>query len=132
MLSKKLSKKNLIVFAGTFALLALWSSAAFAQQPGAAAAGAADNIFTMFGMFAIGAGGGIGLAAFGGALGQGRAAAAALEGIGRNPGASGKLLTPLILGLALIESLVIYAFVITILITTQIDAAGLLQQAIGG
>ena len=61
---------------------------------------------------AIAAGLAIGLAAFGGALGQGKAAAAALEGIARNPGAQGKLFTPMILGLALIESLVIYALII--------------------
>ena|SRR6478752_1227628 len=54
----------------------------------------------------------IGLAALGGALGQGRTAAAALEGIARNPNASDKLFTPMILGLALIESLVIYALVV--------------------
>lgn len=126
-----LSKKNVIAFLSTFGLIALWSTSAFAQGA-PMAAGAADNIFTMFALMAIAAGGGIGLAAFGGALGQGRAAAAALEGIARNPGASGKLLTPLILGLALIESLVIYAFVITILITNQIDAATLLQQVVGG
>lgn len=58
----------------------------------------------------------IGVAAFGGALGQGRVAAAALEGIARNPNASGKLTTPMILGLALIESLVLYAFVIAFLV----------------
>ncbi|MBT8468874.1 MAG: ATP synthase F0 subunit C, partial [Deltaproteobacteria bacterium] len=46
-------------------------------------------------------------------LGQGRAATAALEGIARNPNASGKILVPLILGLALIESLCIYALVIS-------------------
>jgi F-type H+-transporting ATPase subunit c len=55
---------------------------------------------------------GVGIAAFGGALGQGRAAAAALEGIARNPGASDKLFTPMIIGLALIESLVIYSLVV--------------------
>ena len=60
----------------------------------------------------LGAGLAIGIAAFGGSLGQGRAAAAALEGIARNPNASGKIFTPFILGLALIESLVIYALVI--------------------
>ena len=54
----------------------------------------------------------IGVAAFGGALGQGRAAAAALEGIARNPNARGAIFTPLILSLALIESLVIYALLI--------------------
>ena len=55
---------------------------------------------------------GIAIAAFGGALGQGKAAAAALEGIARNPAAQPKLFVPMIIGLALIESLVIYAFVI--------------------
>lgn len=54
----------------------------------------------------------ISITAFGGALGQGRAAAAALEGIARNPAASGKIFTPMILGLALIESLVIYGLLI--------------------
>ncbi len=43
----------------------------------------------------------------------GRAAAAALEGIARNPGAADKLFVPMILGLALIESLVIYALIIS-------------------
>lgn len=64
----------------------------------------------------LAAGFGIAVAAFGGALGQGRAAAAALEGIARNPNASDKLFTPMILGLALIESLVIYALVIAIML----------------
>ena len=54
----------------------------------------------------------IGIAAFGGAIGQARAAAAALEGIARNPNAQGKIFVPMIIGLALIESLVLYAFVI--------------------
>lgn len=61
----------------------------------------------------LAAGLGIGIAAFGGALGQGRAAAAALDGIARNPSASGKIFVPMIIGLALIESLVIYAFLVT-------------------
>jgi len=52
----------------------------------------------------------IGVAALGGALGQGKTAAAALEGMARNPQVN--LLVPMILGLALIESLVIYALVI--------------------
>jgi F-type H+-transporting ATPase subunit c len=77
-----------------------------------AADGAADNAFTQGGFIALAAGLGLGIAAFGGALGQGRTAAAALEGIARNPGASDKIFTPMILGLALIESLVIYALVI--------------------
>ena len=68
---------------------------------------------------AIAAGLAIGVAALGGALGQGRAAAAALEGIARNPGASGKIQTPMIVALALIESLVIYALVIAFLLQAK-------------
>jgi F-type H+-transporting ATPase subunit c len=82
----------------------LVASPAFAQQK----LGNSDNL----GMLAIGAALAIGLAALGGAMGQGRAAAAALEGIARNPSASGKVFTPFILGLALIESLVLMAFLV--------------------
>lgn len=53
----------------------------------------------------------LGLAAIGGALGQGRAISAALEGIARNPSAQDKIFTPMILGLAFIESLVIFTLV---------------------
>ena len=81
------------------------ASTAFAQD-------AASNESDVQMWKAISAGLAISIAAFGGALGQGRAAAAALEGIARNPNASGKLFVPMILGLALIESLVIYALLI--------------------
>ncbi len=54
----------------------------------------------------------IGLAALGGALGQGKLVAAALEGIARNPGATGQIQTPMILGIAFVESLVIFELVI--------------------
>ncbi len=72
------------------------------------------------GWIALAAGLAIGIAAFGGALAQGRAAANALDGIARNPGASGKIMTPMILGLALIESLVIYALVIAFMLLGKI------------
>ena len=58
----------------------------------------------------------IGLSALGGAIGQGRAAGSALEGIARNPQASGKIFVPMIVGLALIESLVIYALVVAFIL----------------
>ena len=90
----------------------LWSVAAYAST----GAQAGD-----LGYIALGAGLAIGLAAFGGGMGQGRAASSALEGIARNPGAAGKIMTPMIIGLALIESLVIYAFVIAILLTFKVN-----------
>ena len=55
-------------------------------------------------------------AVIGGTYAQGKAASVALEGIARNPAAADKLFTPMIIALALIESLVIYAFVIAFLI----------------
>ena len=82
----------------------LVSAPAFASGDAGAGSGA--------GMIGLGAGLAIGLAAIGGGLGQGNAAAAALDGMARNPQASGKLFVPMIIGLALIESLVIYALVI--------------------
>lgn len=65
---------------------------------------------------ALAAGIGLGIAALGGAIGQGKAVASALDGIGRNPGASGKIMTPMIIGLAMIESLVIYSLVVSLLL----------------
>lgn len=60
----------------------------------------------------LGAGLAIGMAVVGGALAQGKVVGSMLESFGRNPSVGGKLLTPMILGMALIESLVILAFVI--------------------
>jgi F0F1-type ATP synthase membrane subunit c/vacuolar-type H+-ATPase subunit K len=54
----------------------------------------------------------ISVSVFGGAIAQSRTASAALEGIARNPAAQGQIFVPMIIGLALIESLVLYAFVI--------------------
>jgi F-type H+-transporting ATPase subunit c len=57
-----------------------------------------------------------GVAVLGGTLSQGKAASVALEGIARNPAAAEKLQTPMILALALIESLVLFGFGIAFLI----------------
>ena len=56
------------------------------------------------------------LAAVAGTTAQGKAVATALEYIGRNPEAKDPIFIPLILGLAMIESLVVLAFVIAILV----------------
>lgn len=84
---------------------------ALAQEGTPAAAAQAGGMGNA-GLIALGAGICLAVAALGGALGQGRAAAAALDGIARNPAAAGKIQTPLILSLAFIESLVIYALII--------------------
>ena len=79
------------------------SAAVTTEGPAAPASGVTDKAY-----IGLAIGLGLGIAAFGGALGQRRAASAALEGIARNPGAAKEIFTPMILGLALIESLVIY------------------------
>lgn len=58
----------------------------------------------------------LGLAVYGGTQAQSKAAAVALEGIARNPAAADKIQTPMILGLALMESLVIFALISTFLV----------------
>jgi F-type H+-transporting ATPase subunit c len=64
----------------------------------------------------ITAGFALAIAALGGALGQGRAVASATEAIARNPGAAGEIRGALILGLVLIESLVIYVLLISLIL----------------
>ena len=56
----------------------------------------------------------------GAGMGQGRTAAAALEGLARNPSSYDKVFVPFILGMALIESLAIFALVIAILVFGKI------------
>lgn len=96
-------KLNLLLMAVAGVLLS--AMPVFAQ----AAAPAADH---NVGLKAIAAGVGFAIAVFGGALGQSRIGAAACEGAARNPGAAPKIQTMMILGLALIESLVLFALVI--------------------
>jgi F-type H+-transporting ATPase subunit c len=92
-------------------LAVLMASPAFAED----GAGGAEK-----GFIALAAGIGLGVAALGTALGQGRATAAAMESIGRNPNSADRIQTPLILGLALMEALALYAFVIAFLLQLKI------------
>ena len=79
---------------------------AFAETAGEAASSG--------GLGALGAGLGLGLAAAGGALGQGKVISGALDSIGRNPGAAGQMFLPWVLGLVFIEALVILTFIISL------------------
>jgi F-type H+-transporting ATPase subunit c len=107
-------KKLLII--GVLTLFAVAFLAPFAHA--AAVTGDVDNAVKLqyYGMVSVGALIGIGLAAAGCGAGMGTSIRGVLEGTARNPGLSGKLMTTLIIGLALIESQLIYALVI-ILIT---------------
>jgi F-type H+-transporting ATPase subunit c len=72
------------------------------------------------GLIAISANIGIGIAAFGSAIGQGRMAASAMESIGRNPNSAGQIFVPMIIGLAFIEALTLYALVIAFFLQAKI------------
>jgi F-type H+-transporting ATPase subunit c len=100
-----MSKLKLVLFA---LFIVMMASAAFAQDPTTGAdvrpAGVRWGV--------IGAAFVLGVAAAAGAIGQSRAIAASVEGIARNPGAAGAIRLSMIIGLALIESLVIYALLI--------------------
>ena len=71
-----------------------------------------DHADSSAGLKAIAAGVGFAIAVVGGAIGQSRIGAAACEGAARNPGAAAKIQTMMILGLALIESLVLFALLV--------------------
>ena len=84
----------------------LVASSAFAAEGGGIGT-AGDG-----GLVGLGSGIAIGIAILGATLGQAKAIATALESIGRNPSAAGKIFTPMIIGLVFIEALGIFAFVI--------------------
>lgn len=87
------------------------------SAPSAQAAGEAVSQGSWVGPFTVVAAGiGMALAAGLCGLGQGRAIAAALEGMARQPGAATRIQTAMIIGLALIESLAIYTLVIAIIL----------------
>ena len=95
-------------------LLALTSFSAFAQGPADPAYNHPQAGIVRWGV--IGAAFVLGVAAAAGAIGQSRAIAASVEGIARNPSAGGAIRTSMIIGLALIESLVLYALLIAFMI----------------
>jgi len=88
--------------------------------PAMAETGAGDAGTINNGLIALAAGLGLGIAAFGAALAQGRATAAAMESIGRNPNSADRIFTPLIVGLALMEALALYALVVAIMLQGKI------------
>ncbi len=94
---------------GTFLMLALFAAPAFAQT----APAAAEHSLGV-GNWALAAIG-LGIAVACAALGQGKVAAAACEGLARNPAARPGIQLALILGLAFVESLVLFIWVMVFL-----------------
>lgn len=99
-----------------FGIATLLGSVQALAQDGVQAAAGSSNA----GLYALAAGLAIGIAACGGALGQARIGASAMDGIARNPQAAKAMFVPMIVGLALVESLVIYALVIAFMLQGKI------------
>ncbi len=95
-----------------FAILAIATMAVVASAQPAAA----DNESTVSAARAIAGGIGFGIAAGLAAIGQGLVGSRAAEGAARNPGAAGAVQTMMIIALALIESLVLFALLIAFVV----------------
>ena len=100
--------KKTVVFCAMALVLAM---PALGQETGAAAGASGGVKWGVLGAAFL-----LGLAVFGGAAAQGRATAAAADGMSRNPGAAKDIRGMTLLGLVLIESLVLYALLICFLI----------------
>ena len=101
-----MSKRSAVTHA--LVLIAGATTTLYAQEPANSTTVAQWSIIT--------AGFALGIAAGLGALGQGKAVSSATEAIARNPGAAGDIRGALILGLVLIESLVIYVLLISLIL----------------
>lgn len=107
-------RRIIILALSVLTVLAL-AGIAFAQ-PEAADAAAGGRESGAMGLSFLGAALGIGLAALGCGIGMGHAINATCNGIARNPEMAGRLTTTMFIGLALIESLAIYALVVSLIL----------------
>ncbi|HEY2460617.1 MAG TPA: ATP synthase F0 subunit C [Candidatus Acidoferrum sp.] len=94
--------KKLATWLAAVTAVMLLAPAAFAQGADQAASGGSK------GLLGLAVGIGMGIAAFGCGMGQGRIGAAACEGIARNPGATGQIRGAMILALVFVETLVLF------------------------
>lgn len=119
---KKLSCSTL----GSAFLLLAMSTVAYAAGDEMALAG-----LKYFTVSVFTAGFAIAFAAFGGSIGQGWSVKNAVEGIARNPESSGKVTVTMLIGLAMIESLVIYTLVIALILIYAHPQSGAIAALFG-
>ena len=105
--------KRMFVLAFVLVVALALAVPVFAADDAETAEAAADN---SIGLKAIGSGLAVGIAAAGGAVGMGLVAGKSTEGISRQPEAEGKIRTAMMLGLVFIETAIIYALLVVILI----------------
>jgi F-type H+-transporting ATPase subunit c len=110
-------KKTVVLMMAVFVVFAVAGAAFGADQAaGAGVKKASNESVNFFAMTVLAASLGVGIAALGCGLGQGIATSKAAEGLARQPEAAGKIQTMLIIGLAFIESLTIYALVVGLIL----------------
>ncbi len=98
-----------------FMAIVLAPALGFASD-GAAIAGGEGRYAGFFSYIALGCVVGLGLAAGGAGIGMGNAVSGAVNAMARNPGFYGRIFTNMLIGLALIESLVIYTLVVVLIL----------------
>jgi F-type H+-transporting ATPase subunit c len=112
-------KKTLIVLCVFAALCVFFTGLALAQDHGEEEGEATlldKGYVTFFVATVIAAGLSIGIGAHGTGIGMGNAIKGAVEGVSRNPDTYGRILTTMMIGLAMIESLAIYALIVSLIL----------------
>ena len=112
-MSHKFTKNLLTVFTVMIVLL-LASPIAFAAEVIPAADASAKATFAVGAMIAAGLA--IGIGAVGAGMGIGNAASGACQAVGRNPGVQGKIMMTMLVGMAMAESIAIYALVVSLVL----------------
>ncbi len=115
-----MKKSGFIGSLTTLALLTIVGSVFGQEVTHEATEAAAGSGGLGVGLGALGAGLALGLAGLGAGIGQGRAVGSAMESIGRNPNSAEKVFTPMIIGLAFMEALAIYALVIAFIFSGKL------------
>ena len=111
-MNKKMKVAGLIIFMAVIMLAPM----ALANEGGGSAAQDEGRYGMVYSFIALGCVVGLGLAAGGGGIGMGNAISGAVNAMARNPGFYGRIFTNMLIGLALIESLVIYTLVIVLVL----------------
>ena len=122
-----MKKKSAIILL-SFVILLGFAGLALAEEADTAVKVAGLKV--IYGI-AIAAGFGIAAAAVGTGLGQGIAIKGAVEGTARNPEASGKITVTMLIGLAMIESLCIYALVVALILLYAYPMAAPVAKLVG-
>jgi len=106
--------RRVVIGLMTVAVLVLSSQAVFAAEAAQAGESYVKVLFALGAMLAAGIA--IGVGAVGAGVGIGTAASGACQAVGRNPGVQGKIMMTMLVGMAMAESIAIYALVVSLVL----------------